>query len=62
MEWEVWVCAAEDGDEMIFEGLDGPFGGITAVDVQGGASWKSTSWSMRNLRRWVEALLSRCWR
>jgi len=30
---EFVVCAAESGNEMIFEGLDGPFGSITAMDM-----------------------------
>jgi hypothetical protein len=31
VEWEVFVDAAEAGDEMIFEGTYGAFGGIAAV-------------------------------
>ena len=32
---EVLVGAAETSDEVVFEGADGTFGGIAAVDVRG---------------------------
>jgi hypothetical protein len=35
MEGEVWVCAAEASDEMVLEGVDSTFSGVTAVD-----SWR----------------------
>jgi len=31
---EFAVHAAQSGDEMIFEGLDGPFGGIAVMNMQ----------------------------
>ena len=33
MKGEVFVDAAEAGDEMIFEGSDGSFGGVAAMDI-----------------------------
>ena len=35
MEGGFGVCSAEDGDEVIFERLDGPFSGIATMDVWG---------------------------
>ena len=32
---EAWVCATQDGDEVVLEGLDRPFGGIASVIVGG---------------------------
>ena len=31
LEWKSGVCAAEDGDEVIFESADGSFGGVAAM-------------------------------
>ena len=33
--WEISVCGAETGDEVVFEGLDGSFCGIDTVLVRG---------------------------
>ena len=33
MERKVWVGAAKDGDEIIFERPNGAFGGVPLVDV-----------------------------
>ena len=34
-EWKSIVDSAEDGDEMVFESLDSPFGNVAMVAVQG---------------------------
>ena len=33
MHGEAFVGATEDGDEVVFKGSDGAFGGVAAVDV-----------------------------
>ena len=38
MQWEVLVNAAEAGNEVVFEGSYGAFGGVATMDV-GGTSW-----------------------
>ena len=32
---EIAVCTAQSGDEVIFEGLDGAFGGVGTMDAGG---------------------------
>ncbi len=57
---EVFVEAAESGDEVIFECVDGLFGGVAAVDM-GGMSWKSTASScMKSFKIWEHSLSRRC--
>ncbi len=36
IEREVRAGTAEAGDEVVFEGADGPFGGVTAIDARRG--------------------------
>jgi hypothetical protein len=36
VERELWVGGAEAGDEVIFEGSNGAFCGVAAMDVGGG--------------------------
>ena len=35
MHRELWIAAADDGDEVIFEGSDCIFGGVIAVQIWG---------------------------
>ena len=32
--WKVGVNACKDGEEVSFEGADGPFGGVATVDIR----------------------------
>ena len=32
---KLWIRAAQDGDKMVLEGVDGSFSGVSVVDVGG---------------------------
>jgi hypothetical protein len=36
IERKVWMSAAEAGDEVVLEGLDGSFGPVATVEASGG--------------------------
>jgi hypothetical protein len=35
VEWKEWIGGAETCNEMVFEGADGPFGGVAAMNAGG---------------------------
>jgi hypothetical protein len=36
VEWKWWIGGAETCNEMVFEGADGSFGGVVAMNARGG--------------------------